>query len=386
MDFEFSPKEEKFRQEVRDFLQKELKEEVIKENEWGQGPGPRTWEFLRKLGAKRWLAPSLPVEYGGMGATHVERFILNDELLYHRAMPTMLCGVGIVAPTLMLYGNEEQKKEYIPRIARGEIEFALGYTEPQAGSDLAAVDVRAVEDGDDFVLNGQKVFNTGCHYAQYVWLATRTDPSAPKHRGITLLIADLKTPGITVRPLWTMDGERSNEVFYDNVRVPKKNMVGERNRGFYYIATALAFERNFPVGALRRIFEELVAYCAETKRNGEPLSKDPWVRQNLAQLKVELEIGHLLATRVVLLTEKGIVPEWQAPMIKLFGTELMHRIGNIGLQIMGPYGLLSEGSKWAPLQGRLEHLYRHASRRMISAGTSEIMRNTIALRGLGLPR
>jgi len=388
MDFEFTPEEERFYQEVREFLGKVVTEGLVKENEANVGWGPYTWEFVRKIGERGWVAPAMPKEYGGMGASHIQRFIIHDELLYHRAIPpTMLCGAGIVAPTLMLYGSEEQKREFIPRIARGEIEIALGYTEPQAGSDLANVDIRAVEDGGDFVMNGQKVFNTGCHYAQYVWLLAKTDPGAvKKHRGLSLFIVDLKTRGITVRPLWTMDGERTNEVFYDDVRVPKKNLVGEKNRGFYYITTALAFERNFPIGFLRRNFEELVAYCKETKRNGEPLCKDPLVRQNLAQLKVEVEVGHLLACRVAWLADKEIIPEWQAPMIKAFGTELMHRIGNAGIQILGLYGQLSRDSKWAPLKGRMEYLYRHASRRMISAGTNDIMRNVIATRGLGLPR
>jgi hypothetical protein len=386
MEFSFSKEEEKFRQEVQEFLQQEVTEDLVAETEANVGFGPHTWAFLRKLGAKGWLAPAVPKEYGGMGASHMQRLILTDELLYHRAIPITLCGASIVAPTLLLYGNEEQKREYLPRIARGEIEFALGYSEPNAGSDLAALEITAVEDGDDFVLNGHKIFNTGTHYAHYVWMAARTDPTLPKHKGISLLIVDTKSPGITIRPLWTMDGERTNEVFYQDVRVPKKNLVGEKNRGFYYITTALAFERNFPIGLIRRTFEELVEYARETTRLGKPLIKDPWVRQGLAQLKIELEAAHLLAYRVAWMTDKKMVPEWEAPMIKMFGTELMHRLGNTGIQIMGLYGLLEQPSKWVPLKGRIEHMYRHASRRTISAGTNEIMRNTIALRGLKLPR
>lgn len=386
MDFAFTEEEEQFKQEVREFLHQEVTEELIAETEANVGFGLHTWAFMRKLGAKGWLAPALPREYGGMGATHMQRLILTDELLYHRAIPITLCGANIVAPTLMLYGSDEQKQEYLPRIARGEIEFALGYSEPNAGSDLAALEIAAVEDGDDFVLNGHKIFNTGTHYAHYVWMAARTDPSLPKHKGISLLIVDTKSPGITIRPLWTMDGERTNEVFYENVQVPRKNLVGEKNRGFYYITTALAFERNFPIGLIRSTFGELVDYARETIRLGKPLIKDPLVRQGLAQLKVELEVGHLLAYRVAWMTDKKMVPEWEAPMIKMFGTELMHRLGNTGIQIMGLYGMLEEPSKWVPLKGRIEHMYRHASRRTISAGTNEIMRNTIALRGLKLPR
>ena len=386
MDFSFTEEEERFRREVREFLQLEVTEELIAETEANVGFGPQTWAFMKKLGAKGWLAPALPKEYGGMGANHTQRLILTDELLYHRAVPITLCAANIVAPTLMLYGNDEQQREYLPRIACGEIEFALGYSEPNAGSDLAALEIAAVEGGDDFLLNGHKIFNTGTHYAHYVWMAARTDPSLPKHKGISLLIVDAKSPGISIRPLWTMDGERTNEVFYENVRVPRKNLVGEKNRGFYYIATALAFERNFPIGLIRRTFEELVDYARETTRLSKALIKDPLVRQDLAQLKVEIEVAHLLSYRVAWMTDKKIVPEWEAPMIKLFGTELMHRLGNTGIQIMGLYGMLEEPSKWVPLKGRIEHIYRHASRRTISAGTSEIMRNTIALRGQRLPR
>ena len=361
---------------------KEVTDEVIQEVELGTliGMGPVIREFSKKLGEKRWLCPSLPKEYGGMGATHIERLIVQDELLYYRALPLMV-GTTIVAPTLMMYGNEEQKQEFLPRIASGEIEFALGYTEPDAGSDLANISTKAEEKDGYFVVNGSKTFNTACHYADYVWLAARTDTTPQKHRGISLFMVDLKTPGISLNALYTMDDERTNEVFYDDVKVPKKYLIGEKNKGFYYMATALAFERNFPVGLLRRNFEELVEYVKETGKNKEPL-----VRQKLAQLKTELEIAWLFSYRIVLLAEKGIVPDWQSPITKMFGSELMWRMGSTGLEILGLYGQLQRESKWAPLYGRMEHLYRHSRRRMISAGTSEILRNTIAIRGLGLPR
>ena len=383
MDFNFTPEQEKFRQEVREFLKREVTEELIQEAEHGTliGMGPAIRAFYKKLGEKKWVCPSLPKEYGGMGATHIERLILDEELMYHRAASPMMVGSQVVGPTLIMYGSEELKHEFLPRIARGEIEFALGYTEPDAGSDLAKLSIRADEKDGYFVVNGGKMFNTGCHYADYVWLAARTDATAAKHRGISLFIVDLKTPGISLNALYTMDSERTNEVFYDDVKVPKKYLVGEKNKGFYYIATALAFERNFPVGMLRRNYEDLVKYIKETGKNTDPL-----VRQKLAQLKIELEIAWVFSYQVALLAEEGIVPEWQAPMTKISGTELMWHMGCAGLEILGLYGQLQQGSKWAPLHGRFEHIYKHARRRMISAGTNEILRNTIAIRGLGLPR
>ncbi|MDY6856611.1 MAG: acyl-CoA dehydrogenase family protein [Thermodesulfobacteriota bacterium] len=383
MDFMFSKEEESFRQEVRDFLKEEVTQEMIDEVERGTeiGIGPHCWKLMKKMGQRRWLAPAFPREYGGLGATRWQQFILADEMTYHRSFPLHLCGVGIVGPTLLQYGTEKQKKEYLTRIAKGEIEFALGYTEPEAGSDLANVQVKAQRKGDFYIVNGQKVFNTGCHFAQYVWLAARTDPSVSKHKGISLFIVDMKTPGITVRPLWVMDDDRTNEVFYDDVKVPIENLIGEENKGFYYILTALAHERSFPVGDMRRTFEEFVEYVKE-----KGLGKDPLVQQSVAQLAIEFQAASLLAYRVTWLTDKNISPNWEAPMVKVYLTEFMRSFSNTAMEIIGLYGLLKKGSKWVPLQGRIERLYRHAARRNISAGTSEVQRNTIARVGLKLPR
>lgn len=383
MDFRFSKEEESFRQDVRDFLKAEVTQEMVEEVERGTeiGIGPHCWELMKKMGERRWLAPAFPKEYGGLGATRWQQFIIADEMTYHRSFPLHLCGVGIVGPTLLQYGTEKQKKEYLTRIARGEIEFALGYTEPEAGSDLANVQVKAERKGDFYIVNGQKVFNTGCHFAHYVWLAARTDPNVSKHKGISLFIVDMKTPGITVRPLWVMDDDRTNEVFYDDVKVPIENLIGEENKGFYYILTALAHERSFPVGDMRRTFEEFVEYIKE-----EGLGKDPLVQQSVAQLAIEFQAASLLAYRVTWLTDKNISPNWEAPMVKVYLTEFMRRFSHTAMEIMGHYGLLKKGSKWVPLEGRIERLYRHAARRNISAGTSEVQRNTIARVGLKLPR
>jgi len=383
MDFRFSPEEERFKKDIRRFLEAEVTDEMVEEVERGTeiGIGPHTWELMRMMGAKGWLAPAFPKEYGGLGATRWQQFVLADEMTYHRAFPLHLCGVGIVGPTLLQYGTKQQKEEYLTRIARGEIEFALGYTEPEAGSDLANLQVKAERKGDFYIINGQKVFNTGCHFSQYVWLAARTDPGVSKHKGISLMIVDMKTPGITVRPLWVMDSDRTNEVFYDDVKVPVQNLIGEENRGFYYILTALAHERSFPVGDLRRTFEEFVEYVKE-----QGFGNDPLVRQRVAQLAAELQALHLLAYRVTWLVEKEMSPNWEAPMVKVYLTEFMGRFSDAATNIMGPYGQLQKGSKWVPLMGRVERLYRHAARRNISAGTSEIQRNTIATVGLKLPR
>jgi len=384
VDFALSREEEAFRQEVRDFLNKEVTPEVIREAQSGLGWGSHTWELIRKLGEKRWLCPSWPKEYGGLGLPAIYRFIIHEELDYSEALlgGTVLVGANMAGPTIVLYGTEEQKREYLPGIARGEIEFALGYTEPEAGSDLASLEIRAEEGEDHYILNGQKLFNTRCHYAQYHWLAARTDPQVPKHRGISLFIVDLKSPGITIRPLWTLSGVRTNEVFYDSVVVPKKNLVGEKNRGFYYMMTALEFERVLSVGGMRRAFEEFVNYVKERP----DLKDDIFVRQKIAQIGTEIEVARLFVYRLAWLQTKRIVANYEAGALKLFASELWQKLANSAMEILGLGGQLQADSKWAPLNGRIERLCRESLFYTFAGGTSEVMRNIIATRGLGLPR
>jgi hypothetical protein len=403
MDFGFTPEEEKLRQEVHDFLRKEVTPELIAEVvEYSGGAGPvHGRRIIQKMGARGWLCPTWPKEYGGINSSEMVGFIIRDEMTYAGA-PVSLVGATMAGPTILRLGSDELKKEYLPRIARGEIEMALGYTEPQAGSDLAALELRAedmteaqatakgeveAEDkGDYFLLNGQKMFNTHAHFADYHWLGARTDTTTPKrHRGISLMVVDLKSPGITIRNMTTIAGWKTNEVFYDNVKVPKKNLVGEKNKGFYYIMTALDFERMFPVGSFRRIFDELIEYTKETKRDGKLLSQDPVIRQKLAEMAIELELSSLLYYQLAYILDKGEVPNYQSSMQKMFATETAHRLADIATQIIGPLGQLQSGSKWAPLHGEAELHYRWGFIETVYAGTSEIMRNIIALRGLGLP-
>jgi len=227
----------------------------------------------------------------------------------------------MAGPTIMHFGSEEMKKEWLLPIARGEVEFCLGYTEPQAGSDLSALSIRAVDDGDFFTVNGQKTFNTHAHVADYHWLATLTDPEAGRYQGMSMMIVDLKSPGITIRPLITMAGWQTNEVYYDEVKVPKKNLVGDLNAGFYYLMHALDFERMFPLAVYGRLFDEIVEYARETEVDGEPLSKKPLIRQKLAQVQIELEVNKHLYYRLAHMLDSGQAPNYQASMQKLFATE-----------------------------------------------------------------
>jgi hypothetical protein len=389
MDFEFTEEEKKFKREISEFLDREVTEGVIEESDIGLGFGPHSWELMRKLGAKKWLAPSYPEEYGGLGLSKIYRYIVAEELDYRNALVVIrglgMVGVDMVGPVILRHGNEKQKKELVSGIARGEIDFALGYTEPNAGSDLSQIAMRAVRDGDDYIISGQKLFNTACHFAQYHWLATRTDPDAPAHKGISMFVVDLKTPGISVSPLWEMSDMRTNEVFYDEVRVPKQCLVGEENRGWYYIVEALDLERLLTVGALERTLKEIIEYTQNTLINGKLLSEDPLTRQRLADMAIEIRVARNLVRRVVWLQDKGTVPNVEAAILKAFVCEVYQRVVEKGLEILGLYGLLRKNSKYAVLEGMIERLFRASFVLTIGGGSSEIMRNIIAKRGLRLP-
>jgi len=390
MDFELTEEQKKFRQEVCDFLDKEVTAGAIEESESGLGFGSHSWELMRKLGAKRWLAPSFPKEYGGLGLSRIYRYIVQRELDYRNAAVFIkglgLVGVDMAGPIILRYGSEELKRELLLKIAGGEIELALGYTEPDAGSDLSRIAMRAAEDGDDYIITGQKTFQSHSHFAQYHWLAVRTDIHAPAHKGISLFVVDLKYPGITISPLWEMAGLRTNEVFYDEVRVSKRYLVGEKNRGWYYMASALDLERLLTVGNLERILEELIGYVKKTMKYGMPLSKDPLVRQKLADIAIEIRVAHNLVRRVIWLQDNEIIPNYETAQLKLFIGELIQHVAQVGLEILGLYGQLRKESKYSVLEGLMDSLFRGSFLNTIGGGTSEIQRNIIATRGLGLPR
>lgn len=384
MDFELTPEEKAFRKEIREFLDKEVNEGVIAETESMEGQGPYSKELIRKMGARKLLAPRWPVKYGGRDMGFMAETIKVDELTYHRG-PFPLDGVEI-GNTILLCGSESQKQRFLSGIARGEIEFALGYTEPNAGSDVASVQLRAVEDGNEFILNGQKIYNTEAHFADYHWLLTRTDPSAEKkHKGLTLLMVDLKSPGITIRPLITSAGLRTNEVFYEDVRVPKENMVGEKNGGWAVIMSALyGGMGGGSSGAGRLRFETLVKYLLEEK--SQILADNPWIPDALAELDIKLHLIDLLGFKASSMSDLGLSTPYDGPVSHLFGSESRRHLFNVAMQILGPYGQLAEGSKWAPLKGVFLREFMDAPRWTIVHGSSEIQRLVIATRGLGLPR
>lgn len=390
-DFRFSEQQEEFRQEVSGFLQKELTPDFLREF-GGRPPAYLAYspEFTRKLVQKGWLGIGWPEEYGGQCRPYMEQLVYNEALAYHRApIGSHFFAETMAGPTLIRVGTPEQKKRYLPRILAGEITFCLGYTEPGAGSDLASLQTRAVAKGDEYIIKGQKMFITLAQHAHYCLLAARTNPDAPKHRGISLFIVDMKTRGITVRPTSTIGDMVVNDIFFDDMRIPKTALVGELNQGWHYLGIALDYERAFSAAApayLRRTFEELIRYTKETGRNDRPLCREPKVRYKLAQLAIELEVGRMLGYQVAWLLDRGSVPFHEASISKVFISELERRLTSIGMEIMGLYGQLREGCKWAALGGQMERAYQIAFMGTIGGGTSEIQRSIIAIVGLGLPR
>ena len=397
MDFAFTAEQEEFRQELDDFIRELLPpdwDEMAIYWPAGYGTIPiaeaefRDFmnELNRKLGEKGWLIAGWPKEYGGMSSMTMQA-IVDEVTSYYRA-PAGGIATMIAGPTLIAVGSEEMKKEWLPKIASGEAAFWLGYSEPNAGSDLGAIKTTAIADGDDFVVNGQKTWSSAAHVSDHAWLLARTDLEASKHKGATLFLVDNNSPGITIRPIENICGIHSfNEVFFDNVRVPKKNIVGQLHQGFYNVMLALQFERLLVgAGAFRRVLEDLIRYARETMLDGRPLSKNPVVRNKLASMAIEIEVLYGFYWRTAWLMDQGKIPELEASVLKLFATELSRKLASTAMEILGPYGQLEKGSDWAPLGGRISLGYLDSISGPIGAGTSEIQRSIIATRGLGLPR
>ena len=384
MDFEFSTEYEDFRKELRSFAENDMPEgfdpdEADKDEIQG---------IRQKIAQKGWLTLPWPEEYGGMCAPHLKQMVFNEETAYRR-IPANDNAISMLGPILMLEGTDEQKQKFLPPIAKAEVRWAQGYSEPQSGSDLASLQTRAVEDGDDFVINGTKIWTSGAHEADWLFMLARTDPDAPKHRGISFLLVDMKAPGVEVRPIIDMAGRHNfNQLFFDNVRVPKQNLVGEYNRGWYVGARLLDFERSGVnrSASARRTLEEITDFAKNNTLNGKAMSSISRVKNNLANMAIEVEVSRMISYRIGYLQSKGEVFNKEASMGKMFGTEMVQRIYSAGMDMLGLYGTLQQGSKYAPLNGRIQKGYLASYSATIAAGTSEIQRNVVATRGLGLPR
>jgi len=383
VDFNLTPEQEAFREEIRGFLRSELAVEPgrVREDGWVVGFS-RT--FSEKLGKRGWLGLTWPRQYGGQARSVLERLILTEELLRAGApVAAHWLGDRQVGPSILRFGTEDQRREILPRITSGAIVFCVGLSEPNAGSDAAAVTTRAVEDGDGFVLRGQKIWTSFAHQADYCYLVARTDASGPKHKGISEFIVPMATPGITVRPLLDMTGEHHfNEVFFEDARVSRRALIGQKDRGWYQIAVQLDYER----GGIERVLSNWpLLEDALAALRGSPVLRDPIVRDRVAGLRVDLETARLMVYRIAWLADHGRVPNVEAAVAKSFGTELEQRIAETVAGLFQMSALGWAGSPHAALGGRVARAVLYAPAYTIQGGTSNILRNIIAHRGLGLP-
>lgn len=384
MDFSFGPEVEKFRQEVREFAKEHVTPEVL-ERAWKTGT-MHDWGLHKALAERRWIEPSWPHEMGGQGRSSLEVMVMEEE--FSRAMAPIdgHHTTGVILNTLRRVGTPEQQAEIIPRALAGEILICLGYSEPDSGSDVAAAKTTAVRDGDDWVINGQKMFTTMAHEAEYVFLLTRTDTDAPKHRGLTMFLVPMKSPGVEVQPVWTLGGQRTNMTFYDNVRVSDKQRVGEVNRGWDVIVVGLTYERR-GVSELGPFIERLTDWARSVETEKSPgFELTPAFRRALAKAQTRAEVARLLDYRVAWSIEQGLLPAVEGSMGKLFGPLALYKSTSELLDTFGPLGLLQEGEPYSVARGELEHMYRYSTFKQLEGGTNEIQRSIIAERALGLPR
>lgn len=400
MDWNDTPEQAAFRNEVRALIEDRLPARYKHMAATG-GYGERQWEFDRKssdpearqaaidwhaaLAERDWVAPHWPKEYGGGGMSSMEQFVLNQEMARAGAPPVGGSGLAMLGPTLITHGNDEQKARYLPPMLKGEVTWAQGYSEPGAGSDLASLQTRAIRDGDEFVLNGQKIWTSGAHTADAIFALVRTEPEAPKHRGISfLLIDDIKAPGISIRPLTDLGGRHYfNEVFFEDVRVPVRNLVGEMNRGWYVAMTLLDFERSNiggAIGAKRTLGRLLDQVKADPVLSARLAAST--LRHEIAQRYIETEVMYQFSLRIISMQNRGQIPNDEASMAKLFNSELSQRVAQTCMQVLGLRGQVIEGDD----ESSFGRLYLGMVPATIRGGTSEVQRNVIATRGLGLPR
>lgn len=390
MDFTFTPDEERFRAELKAFLAGQLPEDWDFRDFVGEVAKDERSELARAvnqaLAERRWLALPWSEEFGGSGAGHMQQAIFTDETAYARMPGGGGQGVAWVGPAIQQFGSAEQQRLYLPRIAQGEDTWCTLYTEPGAGSDLASIQTRAERQGDEYVINGTKIYASGAQDATMGWLAARTDPNAAKHRGISTFAVPMDAPGISIRPMEDMTGgTQLNEVFFENVRLPADHLVGHENRGWYQVATALDFERS-GVGTFAQGKRNLERLVAAAKDEASLISRNPAARYELADRWIELQVGFNVAYRIPYLQADGMVPNHEASVSKLYGSELQQRIAGTGMHLLGQASQLAPGSPYAKMGGAFSHLYLASSAATVAAGTSEVQRNIIAQRGLGLPR
>ncbi len=374
--------------ELRDYFSKLVTPEQRVEQDEEEEMGAAWRASVKQMGTDGWLGIGWPEEFGGQGRSAVDQLIFYEEA--NRAgAPVPLVTINTVGPTIAQYGTDEQKAFFLPKILAGEIHFAIGYSEPEAGTDLASLRTRAVRHDGEYIVNGQKVFTTGGHVADYIWLACRTDPDAPKHRGISILIVDTKDVGFSSTPIHTVAGGFTNATYYRDVRVPVGMLVGEENGGWRMITTQLNFERVAmgPSGRIFRALDAVSEWARETEApDGRRIIDQEWVRINLGRVRAKAEACSLLNWRIAALQQRGTPNPGDASALKVFGTELRIESTRLLMEILGPEGTIQKGSARAALDGLLEVGYRGAIVGTFGGGVNEIQREIIGAAGLGMPR
>jgi alkylation response protein AidB-like acyl-CoA dehydrogenase len=384
----YTPEQEALRQELRDYYSRLLTSDVEEELSRSEGVGPTVRRIVRQMGTDGWLGIGWPKEYGGQGRSAIEQFVFFDESMRAGA-PVPMLTINTVGPTLMNFGSDEQRQRFLPRILRGEVHFSIGYTEPGAGTDLASLQTKAVRDGDEYVINGQKIFTSLATGADYVWLAARTNPEAAKHKGISIFIIPTDTPGFKVQPMQLMGEHNTNYTFYEDVRIPATNLVGEENGGWRLITNQLNHERVTlcSPGIVERNLAEVRRWTQETKlADGRRVVDQEWVQVNLARVHARLEFLKLMNWKVAWTATQDRLDVADASSIKVFGTEFYLEAFKLLFEVVGQVGYLKRGSPESVLSSRLEHLYRGLLILTFGGGTNEVQRELIAMFGLGLPR
>ena len=392
VDFHDNSEEAAFRTEVKSFIQNEfqprraqMREEARSAQPFDRPPTQREWE--KELANRGWVAPAWPKQYGGAGLSVMQQFIFNEEMAEARAPRPGGIAIGMAGPTIITIGTDDQQQEHLPPILSGDAIWCQGYSEPGSGSDLASLQTRAVKDGDDFVVNGQKIWTSGAHRSDWMILLARTDPDAPKHKGITYFVLDMKSPGVQTRPLVNMAGTHEfNEVFFEDVRIPQRNVLGEVNRGWYGAVTTLDFERSSIGSAvgMQQSVEDVIRYAKENRGSGLSSVDRRETKIALTDRYIETQTARMISYRIVSMQNQGLIPNHEASMAKLFAMELNQRITATAVKVLGLHGQLQ--GKNAPRRGRHAYGFIRSIANTIEGGTSEIQRNIIATRGLGLPR
>jgi alkylation response protein AidB-like acyl-CoA dehydrogenase len=388
MHIDYTDAEKALVRELRAYFAEIVTDELLEEVGGTEGGGPLYTKALRRMGGDGWLGIGWPTAFGGQGRSTMDQYIFFDEV-QRAGFPIPFLTLCTVGPTLMKYGTDEQKAKFLPPILRGELHFAIGYSEPSAGTDLASLKTRAVRDGDDYVVDGQKVFTSLAEYADYIWLAVRTDPEAPKHKGISILMVDTKAEGFSLSPIHTLGGNRTNATYYESVRVPASARVGRENEGWKLITTQLNHERvalSSP-GPVTRFVEETTAWAKETRTPcGSRVIDTPWVQSNLARARAHVEVLKLLTWRQAWNIEHERLDPAESSTVKVFGSESFIRIYGWLLEVLGQEGIVKEGSPGARLRGRIERYYRTSIVLTFGGGTNEVQRDIIATAGLRMPR